>query len=188
MSNSSVSKSVLQPKQYYPYRRFSRKEVETIIMASAIMRSDYCRHYPEAEELARSYRDGLKSIQAQSREINAMPDEELLQRTNIAIAAGFYVLSPKVALYFMRINPVIFVDRIAEYMRNPEINWETITLQTCLMVTLMFHLAGHLTHKDHEDRVKELASNIPVPKALQEELAETTINQMSSYCFKRTLH
>lgn len=156
--------------RFYPHHRFSKKEIDTVLLAANIMRSDYCKHYPEAEQLAVFYKEKHLSTAALATSLDTVPPEELSRRSNVAIALGFYVLSAPVALYFMRLSPMIYINCLNEYIEEATIDWSQISFQDTLISVLLFNSVKEMTHDHYEKFMKDLIEDIPVPSDYKEEI------------------
>lgn len=185
----SVAHSNNPHRAYYPHRHYTKREIDTVLLAAHLMRCDYCRHYPEAEELAIVYRDKNIVTASESSGLECFPVMELSRRSNLAIALGFYVLSAPVALYFMRLSPIIYVNGITSYMENQVIDWERISFQDTLIAVLLFNCVRELAPDHHEQFLKDLICGIPVPDFYKEDISCYMLDYLNQHQLPtHTLH
>jgi hypothetical protein len=144
-------------------------ELASIIESGGAMLEDYGRHYPEIIEYVADYRKNHTAfIRYSHLETDRVTEHEILVRIAVGVSAGFYFLTPPVALYLMRICPAAFINAAGTYARNERVNWPGMMAQVGFLITIMGAVCLEMGSRDPMGYLATLVDGLPVPKSVRD--------------------
>lgn len=180
--------------RFYPIRGHTSREIDNVLAHCGVMCADYDRHYPELLDHMKTY---LKAKDESSDYFSAPYPElvhpltlsELETRITVAVGAGFFILSPQVALYFMAIDPVLYIDQVDYLLRDSNTRWGAVCVNASLLTALLTAFAGERVGKDHLQYLEQLVKDLPInsPEYI-EQLAANVRAVLTQRFTSRTLH